>query len=294
MTTFTGSESWSTNPWPTGAVAPASAPAAEPSAARARVLILADEDHTRRSLTLAIDHAGFELIAPGDLYQALAYMRSNLAVVVWQWQAWNGEASECLRHLVRHCPHTQLLALTPPEAFEEELRQLKPEGAEVIHGAVHPSHLVSQVRWAARVSLLLQVDHDGRAAAAVASEAQADRDGNEDRLLPGALAGKTLAQIEKRAILDTLQYCDGNKALAARTMGISEKSIYNKMKRHGLPLRPQAAEADLPPSADSSSSADSSASAGPESSASAPGGVHPEAAPSVPGSGTHGQFGRQP
>ncbi len=48
------------------------------------------------------------------------------------------------------------------------------------------------------------------------------------------LGGKTLAEIEKLAILDTLTYCDGNKAQAARVLGISEKSIYNKMRRHGL------------------------------------------------------------
>ena len=48
------------------------------------------------------------------------------------------------------------------------------------------------------------------------------------------LAGMTMAAIEKKAIIDTLQYCIGNKARAARELGISEKSIYNKMRRHGL------------------------------------------------------------
>ena len=48
------------------------------------------------------------------------------------------------------------------------------------------------------------------------------------------LAGRTLADIEKQAIIETLEYCKGNKARTARTLGISEKSIYNKMRRHGL------------------------------------------------------------
>ena len=51
-----------------------------------------------------------------------------------------------------------------------------------------------------------------------------------------SLAGKTLAEIEVKAIKDTLAACDGNKAKTARTLGISEKSIYNKMKRHGIEL----------------------------------------------------------
>ena len=45
------------------------------------------------------------------------------------------------------------------------------------------------------------------------------------------LAGKTLAQIERDAIIQTLEMLNGNKAKTARTLGISEKSIYNKMKR---------------------------------------------------------------
>lgn len=46
------------------------------------------------------------------------------------------------------------------------------------------------------------------------------------------LAGHTLAEIETQAIAQTLSLCQGNKAETARRLGISEKSIYNKMKRH--------------------------------------------------------------
>ena len=45
------------------------------------------------------------------------------------------------------------------------------------------------------------------------------------------LAGRTLAEIERDAIIETMRLTSGNKAKAARTLGISEKSVYNKMKR---------------------------------------------------------------
>jgi DNA-binding NtrC family response regulator len=51
---------------------------------------------------------------------------------------------------------------------------------------------------------------------------------------PESLAGKTLAETERQAILETLAACGGNKALTARQLGISEKSIYNKMRRLGI------------------------------------------------------------
>ena len=46
--------------------------------------------------------------------------------------------------------------------------------------------------------------------------------------------GIPLAELEKMAIQQTLISCSGNKAKAARQLGITEKSIYNKMSRFGL------------------------------------------------------------
>lgn len=48
------------------------------------------------------------------------------------------------------------------------------------------------------------------------------------------LAGMSLAEIEKRALVETLELCGQRKSAAAKMLGIAEKSIYNKLKRHGL------------------------------------------------------------
>lgn len=48
------------------------------------------------------------------------------------------------------------------------------------------------------------------------------------------VALRTLDDLEKLAIQQTLVACGGNKAAAARSLGITEKSIYNKMSRLGL------------------------------------------------------------
>ncbi|MEM8732677.1 MAG: helix-turn-helix domain-containing protein [Planctomycetota bacterium] len=54
---------------------------------------------------------------------------------------------------------------------------------------------------------------------------------NEAQSADSFLAGRTLAEIERCAIIATIRYCKGNKAASARSLGISEKSIYNKMRR---------------------------------------------------------------
>ena len=73
------------------------------------------------------------------------------------------------------------------------------------------------------------------------SSAVLDQRSNRDTEAPSSqsgyqLAGKTLEQIERDAIIQTLKMLDGNKAQTARTLGISEKSIYNKMKRLKIEL----------------------------------------------------------
>ena len=48
------------------------------------------------------------------------------------------------------------------------------------------------------------------------------------------LAGFTLAEIERCAIIETMQACGGNKAKTARKLGVSEKTVYNKIKQYNL------------------------------------------------------------
>lgn len=59
------------------------------------------------------------------------------------------------------------------------------------------------------------------------------------QLLPSSrdemlLGGLPLEDIERQAILETLRLVKGNKTAAARKLGISERSIYNKIKRFRL------------------------------------------------------------
>ena len=49
-----------------------------------------------------------------------------------------------------------------------------------------------------------------------------------------SLGGMLLADLEKIAIQETLTLHKGNKAASARSLGITEKSIYNKMSRLGI------------------------------------------------------------
>ncbi|MFM8880175.1 MAG: sigma-54-dependent transcriptional regulator [Verrucomicrobiota bacterium] len=59
------------------------------------------------------------------------------------------------------------------------------------------------------------------------------------------VGGMTMEAVEKLAVQQTLQLCQGNKAAAARILDVTEKTIYNKLVRLGLkepaPVVPQGA-----------------------------------------------------
>jgi DNA-binding NtrC family response regulator len=48
------------------------------------------------------------------------------------------------------------------------------------------------------------------------------------------LGGVPLDKLERMALVQTLKLCGGNKAKAARSLGITEKTIYNMIARYGL------------------------------------------------------------
>jgi DNA-binding NtrC family response regulator len=47
------------------------------------------------------------------------------------------------------------------------------------------------------------------------------------------LVGHTIADVERHLILDTLAYCIGNRTHAARILGISIRTLRNKLNEYG-------------------------------------------------------------
>ena len=49
-----------------------------------------------------------------------------------------------------------------------------------------------------------------------------------------SFAGMNLAELEKKAIEDTLASVSGNREQAAKILGIGERTLYRKIKEYGL------------------------------------------------------------
>ena len=51
---------------------------------------------------------------------------------------------------------------------------------------------------------------------------------------PAALAGRSLEEVERDLIQANLEFVDGNRAKAAKILGIGERTLYRKIKEYGL------------------------------------------------------------
>jgi two-component system response regulator HydG len=58
------------------------------------------------------------------------------------------------------------------------------------------------------------------------------------------LAGRPLEELERRAILETLRQEDGNRTRAARVLGISDRTLRQKVKKYNDALEPVGADVD--------------------------------------------------
>jgi DNA-binding NtrC family response regulator len=55
----------------------------------------------------------------------------------------------------------------------------------------------------------------------------------------GAMVGRTVADVERDLIIDTLSHCLGNRTHAANILGISIRTLRNKLKQYsdeGIPV----------------------------------------------------------
>lgn len=70
------------------------------------------------------------------------------------------------------------------------------------------------------------------AATAAASVIESTTVAETDENATKGLVGRTVAEVERDLIIDTLQHCLGNRTHAANILGISIRTLRNKLKQY--------------------------------------------------------------
>lgn len=126
--------------------------------------------------------------------------------------------------------------IAPKKISAEAVEKLKKHrwsgNVRELENTLHRAVLMSQESplEAAAIHLSGQkTAEDAVAKAATAAHAVAEKATGTD----GALVGRTVADVERELILNTLDHCLGNRTHAANILGISIRTLRNKLKEYG-------------------------------------------------------------
>lgn len=155
---------------------------------------------------------GGPALAEGEYGQAIDQINRPLTLIVG-----------LLHILNRKLASTERLEGEAIEDFKERLNQINREADDVI------DRLQSALRTARRA----QAEGSTHAM----NEALSQLEGASATLLKGAgnaASGRTLEQMEKEAIIEALRRHGGNKLAAAKELGITRQTLYNKLRTYQL------------------------------------------------------------
>jgi len=117
------------------------------------------------------------------------------------------------------------VAVHPPQHPSHPYPARVPGGSgpypAVPHPGLHPAHQERRTHIALLLGDAALYDYALRAAPVGARRSD-------------GLAGRTLKDIERQAIQETLKLTGGNKAETAKRLGISRRALYDKIEKYGL------------------------------------------------------------
>jgi DNA-binding NtrC family response regulator len=111
--------------------------------------------------------------------------------------------------------------------LEKLIRYSWPGNVRELENAMHRSVLLATGNIIDPEAIMLQ--HQAEPQLAIVGGAMAKpASGNT-----GGLVGRTVDSVEQELIIDTLNYCLGNRTHAANILGISIRTLRNKLKQYG-------------------------------------------------------------
>ena len=121
---------------------------------------------------------------------------------------------------------------------------LSPEAEQALQAHSWPGNVRELENIMHRAVLMAQGDTIGPEAIMISGQAVSSQAANDSQAVTGAtdadgrptreLVGKTVADVERDLIIDTLQHCLGNRTHAATILGISIRTLRNKLKQYSI------------------------------------------------------------
>ncbi len=196
--------------------------------ARIRVLVVEDEARLRELIVRELTEMNAVGVGAGDAEQALAIMQNQTAdVILLDLNLPRIDGMTFLDTLRAQWPDTPVIILTAFGTLESAQRAIRHNVVDYLRKPCHLGEIETalarareRIAQCTNLTSRTSAEHDsfgGQPAGIAESTAPPER----------------LDALEKQAILAALQRCDGNRTAAARALGISRRTLYNKLNEYG-------------------------------------------------------------
>jgi DNA-binding NtrC family response regulator len=192
-----------------------------------RILVAGDDAVTCESLAAGLRSGGHAVDTASSARDALDQARhQDYAVAIMDFAG--GDGFETLEQIRRLRPQCFFIALAPSASHSPCTSAMKIEALELAVKPCRPDDI------SVRVNRIIQFRNLQRENAALRE--QLARHLEPANPQPGKIsAGMTLSQMEKVLIAATIQHTHGNIKEAASVLGIDRSTLYEKIRRYGIP-----------------------------------------------------------
>jgi len=193
-----------------------------------RVVVVDDQLDVRDSLEIALAQRGFDVAAVATASEALELVGSGtIDVVVTDLCLQAMDGIELCERIHDACPDMPVLLMTRLDGLETALAAMRAGAFDFITKPVLVDSLELALRRAAQHRALRDEVHRLRRAVTDAERRSSNPPDptaldSGDQFLP-------LAEIERRYILRVIDALGGNKAEAARILGVGRRTLYRKL-----------------------------------------------------------------
>ncbi|MET0385337.1 MAG: response regulator [Polyangiales bacterium] len=180
-----------------------------------RVLIIEDDANMRDMLAVSLQRRGFEAICSDSAAAGLAALAQfKFDVVVSDINMRGQDGIELCRQLAESHPELPVIVITAFGSMDTAIAALRAGAVDFLPKPFELEALSAAVDKA--------LDHRAAANGAHGAKTAAEEVQSDDQFI-------TLDALERRYILRVVEALNGNRSLAAQTLGLDRKTLYRKL-----------------------------------------------------------------
>jgi DNA-binding NtrC family response regulator len=199
-----------------------------------RILVVDEEQSTRELLQSGLARQGFEVVTAASAAAGLELAAaSRFDVLLSNVGLGQANGTTLCEQLIRKQPDVPVVVITGVGEVEPAVAAIRAGAYDLICKPIHLESVVLRVQRAVQHRQLREEIRQLRGnveATAEGSEGVGSERAGPER--EGTAHLMTLDQLERRYIRQVIDAAGGNKALAARTLGLDRRTLYRKLERY--------------------------------------------------------------